>query len=614
MATDGEVRLNAEALVFLKRWKDSRQHEQSFELHSDKCAELLDIQNDLAARDYRTLAELDYFQLIDKKFLSDLVHSVCERGISSGECTRLIRLRRPGHWYPSFEHEYEAIDHAAQFMQKLDEIQIGMESLSDGVSRYVESWYQVDQLYRHVMYHYRKSSNVTLLKPLYEIVERFYSNKFLMPLGDRWQGLVDQQATWNAGAVIRQTAFFQRFVRPFLNQNKKVCVIISDGLRYEIGHELATLIRQEDRYSAELKAMVTSLPSYTQLGMAALLPHTDLELRTDGTVYVDGQTSQGKDNRAKILQKGLGPGISTTVILAKELIELNKDACRELFRDNDVVYVYQNIVDNMGDKRETEEKVFDAAQDALEELVRIVKKLTAANASNLLITADHGFLFQNEVAERDFVSKETNEAEADYRDRRFLLGKNLPSREGLTRFHAADLGLKGEVDVQIPKSIKRLRLQGSGFRYVHGGCTLQEVIVPVIEVNKGRQSDVGQVDVEIIRGSVNTISTGQLAVQLYQKDAVGEKLQPRKLRVGLYSPDGELISDSHEVAFDFASDNPREREQKVRLVLSRNADAFNNQQVSLRLDEKIAGTSHYREYRSASYTLRRSFTSDFDFD
>ena len=41
MSTDGQVKLNADALVFLKRWKDSRQYEESFEKLSEECAGVL---------------------------------------------------------------------------------------------------------------------------------------------------------------------------------------------------------------------------------------------------------------------------------------------------------------------------------------------------------------------------------------------------------------------------------------------------------------------------------------------------------------------------------------------------------------------------------------------
>lgn len=74
-----------------------------------------------------------------------------------------------------------------------------------------------------------------------------------------------------------------------------------------------------------------------------------------------------------------------------------------------------------------------------------------------------------------------------------------------------------------------------------------------------------------------------------------------------------MISDTHELTFDMASDNPRERELAVRFILSRKADGCNNQQVELRLEEPVDGTSHYTLYQATRYTIRRSFTSEFDF-
>ncbi|NTV46494.1 MAG: BREX-1 system phosphatase PglZ type A, partial [Chlorobiales bacterium] len=77
MSTEGPVRLNGDALVFLKRWKDSRSFASSFEALSGECADVLGIEQDLAKRDFRELIDLDYFRLIDKKIVSDLVRAVC---------------------------------------------------------------------------------------------------------------------------------------------------------------------------------------------------------------------------------------------------------------------------------------------------------------------------------------------------------------------------------------------------------------------------------------------------------------------------------------------------------------------------------------------------------
>ena len=92
-----------------------------------------------------------------------------------------------------------------------------------------------------------------------------------------------------------------------------------------------------------------------------------------------------------------------------------------------------------------------------------------------------------------------------------------------------------------------------------------------------------------------------------------DKIHPRVLRAGIYSKAGDLISDSHELTFDFTADNPRERELQVRFMLTREADEANGQEVILKLREKHPGTSHYRDYKSLGYMMRRSFTSDFDF-
>lgn len=614
MGTDGEVKLTGDALVFLKRWKDSRQFEQGFETLSAECAEVLGIEQDLGKRDFRDLVELDYFRLIDQKIISDLVRAVVGRTVTSGDVALWVRQRRQGHWYGEFRHLYEAIEFAARFVQMLGEARLTMDSLSDGVQRYSRSWYQLDQLYRKFTYHVRMSGQASLMGELSEQVENLYSNNYLLKLGDGFQVHVDAAPRWEAYPVVQQKAFFEHWVRPYLRKDKRICVVISDAMRYEIGDELLGLIRQEDRYSAELEPALSTLPSYTQLGMAALLPNKSLAIADNdtGTVLVDGQSSQGTVNRTKILQAALdGRG---QAVKAEDFMQLNREDSRELLKGNDVLYIYHNRIDHTGDKMHSEGQAFEAAEQTLDDLIRLIKKLTAANANNLLITADHGFIYQNrELDESDFLGDTVSGDDIRYRDRRFVLGKGLSPSPAFHHFSSGQLGLDGDMEVQIPKSINRLRLKGSGSRFVHGGASLQEVVIPVLKVNKKRQSDVSAVEVDILRGASSVITSGQLAVTLYQSGPVTEKVQPRHLRAGIYTQSGELISDSHDLSFDLTSENPRERELQVRFVLSRKADEANGQEVFLKLEEQHAGTSHYKEYKSLRYLMRRSFTSDFDF-
>ena len=621
--------LSSDALVFLKRWKDSRQFESGFENLSGECAVVLGIEQDLAKRDLRELIELDYFRLIDQKIISDLVRAVVSRTVSSGDVALWVRQRRQGHWYREYRHLYEAIDFASKFTSALREAKLEMNSLVDGVQRYSRFWYQLDQLYRKFTYHVRMSGQASLMSELTDRIENLYSNSYLLKVNDRFQSFVDEANLWEAPPVAPQKNFFEHWVRPFLRKDNKVCVIISDAMRYEIGDELLSLIRQEDRYSGELEPALSMLPSYTQLGMAALLPNRELAIAESdtGTVLVDGQSSQGTANRIKIL--GQAGSQRATACRAEELMAMKGDDCRALLRDHDVIYVYHNRIDATGGKRESEEHVFEAVEETLQGLIRLIKKLTGANANNLLVTSDHGFIYQNRaIEESDFVSGEWTVESGKhkgsdsphfplptfhYLDRRFILGKNLGGHSSLRKFTSKQLGLAGEVEVLIPKSINRLRLKGSGSRFVHGGASLQEVVIPVLKINKKRQSDVTSVEVDILRGASSLITSGQLAVTLYQASPVTEKIKPRTLRAGIYTEEGDPISDCHDLTFDLTSENPRERELQVRFVLTRRADEANGKEVTLKLEEKHAETSHYKEYRSLRYLMRRSFTSDFDF-
>lgn len=602
--------LTSEALVFLNRWKDSRRFHQAFETLSETYAGILDIESDLQGRETGTLVELDLFRLIDLKILADLVQRVADRTLAAGDCTNLIWRRRTLHWFDQFSHIYEAIEQAAHFMAELGQADLSIGSLADGVQKYAESWYRLDQRYRKFIYHTRASGQMTLLQPLLGQIENLYSNTYLLKVNDNWQQVVDASPTWAAASIPAQKTFYQTYVDDFPQNQKKVVVIISDAMRFEIGAELIERIESEDRYTADLEPMLATLPSYTQLGMAALLPNETILLK-DRVAFVDGQDTRGTENRGKILARAVPGG--ATAVQAKELLAMTRPESRALFRDHQVIYVYHNQIDAVGDKRESEERVFDAVEQALEEVVAIIKKLANANVTNMLVTADHGFIYQHRALDdSEFAATDVSGGDIQHRDRRFIIGIGLRASHSFKPYRPDQVGLEGDFELLITKSINRLRQQGTGSRYVHGGAALQEVVIPVIRINKKRSSDLETVNVDILRSPSSVISTGQLSVALYQDQPVSAKVQPRTLRAGIYTQTGELISDRHELTFDLTSDNPREREVTVRFVLSRKADQANEQEVFLKLEEPVPDTTHYREYKSVRYILRRSFTSDFE--
>ena len=118
---------------------------------------------------------------------------------------------------------------------------------------------------------------------------------------------------------------------------------------------------------------------------------------------------------------------------------------------------------------------------------------------------------------------------------------------------------------------------------------------------------------QIIPPARAQITTGQIQMTFYQAEPVTDKQQPRQVHAAIFAGDGTLISDEVELDFDFVSENPRERELSRGFLLSKSADAYNNQTVFLKLRTRIGKTSHFDDHASQPLLLKRGISTDFDF-
>ena len=590
--------------------RNDRRSQDAFVTLARRAAHDLDYASSIADVSFRDLVSVDIFEEADQKIISALARGVTEQTISAREVSDVVRVRQSSVWIDGYRQLYAAIGAAAELLSALAGVDFTMTSFDSALERYRNEWFRIDQLYRQFTYAHRTFEGPHPLGPLREQVDKRYTNKFVYELGNAWQQIVDTSARWASSVLGSQRSFYRDYVDGLLRDGKKAVVIISDALRYEVAEELGSRIRQEDRFDADLEAVLGVLPSYTQLGMAALLPHRALTHSADAKVVLaDDQPTNGTVPRSKILASVGGSAIG-----AEDFKALSPDERRELFKNNRVLYLYHDVIDAIGDKPGTERSVFEAAEQALSELVDLVKKAANANATNIFVTADHGFLFQNgDLPDQFYLSEKPQGDSLLVTNRRYVLGHGLKVDSAFTTFNAAQLGLDSDLEVQIPKSIHRLRLPGGGSRFVHGGATLQEVVVPVLSVNKKRKSDTRLVNVKVLPDT-DKITTGQLVVKLFQAEPVSDKVQPRTLRAGLYVGETLISTDPPpERTFDSASPEQRDRYQSVQLLLNQDAKDYNNRAVELRLEERIPNTSQWRVYEKAMYTLKRSFTSDFDF-
>jgi hypothetical protein len=82
--------------------------------------------------------------------------------------------------------------------------------------------------------------------------------------------------------------------------------------------------------------------------------------------------------------------------------------------------------------------------------LRLVKKLTNANASNLLITADHGFIYQNRPSGGERLFEHRAEGTKSVTATAALCWAGAAGHPSFRTFSPEQLGLAGTLEVQIP--------------------------------------------------------------------------------------------------------------------------------------------------------------------
>ena len=353
--------------------------------------------------------------------------------------------------------------------------------------------------------------------------------------------------------------------------DQKVVVIISDALRYEAAQELLSEMHGDSKNTAEMRYMLASIPSKTNVGMAQLLPGKEKTFN-EGDIKSDGLSTSGTVNRTKLL-KTLNE--SSNVIQYGELEGLERIQVREVFK-NDIVYVYHDVIDATGDKKSSERRTFDAVEDSVEELKKFVKLLHASyNVAKVYITADHGFLYNDkEIEEKDKENlKEVqlikDEKGKELRGNRYFMTQNIIDRSLSYSFPlSATTKFKENIIVNVPKSVNRYSISGGvGHQFAHGGGSLQELVVPLIESSRKREKVTKKVTPLLINKGALKIVSNILKLNILQEQEVSRLEKERTISIGLYK-DSKLVSNDEQLKLNFTSESPSERMARIELTLA----------------------------------------------
>ncbi|MCT4479106.1 BREX-1 system phosphatase PglZ type A [Peribacillus frigoritolerans] len=520
-----------------------------------------DIKGLLQKYSYEPFIQCETFLVIEEKIVYTMYNLLLEDALPIKEWRSILHERSRGYWYYArFENLYMFLEQALYVYEWKEAFSKSKEPQNgdEWFSLYTEQQYMVDYRYRQLNKSFSILHDQESVIELYQKLTYWYEHEFLRSWGRYTDTVVNRELSqsWNIQGVLHQQDFFKKMISPVVEGSReRIFVIISDALRYEVGHELKESFASRLNAEVALIPMQGVLPSYTQLGMAALLPGNITAISENGTVEVEGLSTLGTTNRTRVLQRKVPESVAFNL---EDFIALNKEEGMQHIRGKRVVYLYHNYIDALGDDIKTEKHTYESVERTIEQMKKSVKKLVGTyEAVRIYMTSDHGFLYQSGKVEA-YQKTERIDGEIFDRNRRFAIGKNLSLPEGTTRISLGYLGL--EVDAVIAKGLNRFTAQG-GQRFVHGGAMPQECLVPLIEYRqiRGKAKKSGEQRVNVRVASVtNNITSYHLTIPFFQEEKAENDYLPRSLRMAFYFK-GERISNEVLITFDSMGD-AKERE------------------------------------------------------
>lgn len=637
----GEVPDSIEHLVFpaekrsnvsvcMARWRVWSSQSESFEVLSNQIAENLHAEEVLSRIPFEQLSNTETFLAIEKTIIRQLRDRVVQTSetIKADEIIQFAKKRQDKFWASpqyadthqvprkAFRAAYDTIIASASFFDLKNQYPDGFKfnSAKEYIEAYCQKLYRFDQLYRQFCEYsdIAEAQGWGLLKELHESIESAYCHWFLGELALEWGKNVKPES-WKVEGIDNQYNFYQKHVLPVAGKKESrgritAYVIISDAFRYEAAEELTRELNSKYRFVADLKSVLGVLPSYTSLGMAALLPHQKLEYGDNGEVLVDGKSSSGLPQRNEILKAHNGLAVKSD-----ELMAMKREDAREFVRELDLLYIYHNTIDSTGDSATTEDKTFQATRRAINELSDVVKYIiNVLNGSQIFITADHGFLYTETKPTEISKNKLTSKIDSAVKTKkRYIIGKDLPDIEDSYSGRLSQTaGLDPETDMSflLPKGLSLFYFTG-GAKFVHGGMSLQEVVIPLVIAGRvrGKAAETTKerkVSVQVL-GTNHRITTNRHRFQLLQTDAVSDRVKSITLKVAVFEGN-KPVTNIESVTFDSSSDNMADRTKWVSLTLQ-NRDYDRNKTYRLILRDAEDDI----EQQSVEVKIDRAFLNDF---
>lgn len=226
-----------------------------------------------------------------------------------------------------------------------------------------------------------------------------------------------------------------------------------------------------------------------------------------------------------------------------------------------MLYIYiNNQIDARGDKAASENEVFTACEEAINEIYTLIKRISSlANTYHFIVTADHGFIYKRDkIKATDKIVGTASKSNSV--GQRYSISADEINADGVCHTTIANvLGNADERIISFPLASDIFKVAGAGQNYVHGGCSPQEMLVPMIDVkvDKGKkETSFAEIAlVSLTQKITNLITT----LDFVQTEPVSDVVKETSYRVFFVSDDNEKISNENIVIADKSDQDTTKR-------------------------------------------------------
>ncbi len=557
--------------------------------------------NNLGYSTIDSYVNCDSFEIFDENIIVHYIELLYENQMDLGEeFKNILEERKKTHFYNKFENQYEILKFANLFMSLINvfnrtELPEEPEEL---IHDYVNKWVYLDTYYRKFYYFFDKLENNEQFGDLRQLIENLYTNKFLNVINPKFTKKLAEKPLSEID-ILKQWNFYKNNI-PSSIRKHKTAVIISDAFRYGCAVELFSELDKDPTRDSKIQPMISSIPSYTALGMASLLPNKEISYEND-TILVDGLNSRSLDDRNNILNHY---SKDVLTISYEEIDKLKVKQLLERTKGINLLYIYHNKIDAIGDHAPSENQVFNATQDTIEDLQNLIKKLTNVNFSHSFITSDHGFIYKRDKLKE--YSKLNLDSFSEKKHKRFIISENPLEIEGAVSIPMDYL--KMELYANVPIGTDVFKTQGAGLNFVHGGASLEECIIPLLKVKSSKKAKlVRPVELQLLSTN-KKITNHEVSLTFFQKENISQDIVPLHASIYFIDEGNNKISGDSIIFADKNSNSAEDREFKVNFKLSqRQYDKSKNYYLIIRdLNEDV-------EVERIPFTIDMAFQDGFDF-